>query len=244
LGLIVDGNLSTPQVANYLTNVTSLGGANQAASLARSYKGIFGTGTPEWSALQESVLNRLTTAEPGRAVTALPTEGGTTPLNPRMMVVNLEKFLNGQGREAAQEMFTPEQLNNLRSFTQAVKNTLPMKEFNPSKSGYTWWRIFSQHLLGPAVGGGGLAFLESRREGASLQSIFERGMTGAVLGYIMNARPMAVMQAIQATQPLAGRAIPPQAAATFGPLITGKYFNRRDGGALNRAVAIARKGRT
>ena len=92
-------------VADFMYGRSALNPGTKDVAVARRFKEVLGAGSPRWTAARQGMFSRL--VEPGE---------GQTAFSHAKVAERLNKFLNGDGREMAAEIFTPAQRHLLQEY--------------------------------------------------------------------------------------------------------------------------------
>lgn len=135
------------QVAQYITNLSSVDGASKAARMAGFLRDTFGTNHEVWDSIRQAVLHKALLAD-------RPEQTGLQLAN------SIRNFTDGKGAALARELF-PEGVDRLREFGQSLRRTNPPLA-NPSGSGYEaqrgiWNMVLSSVGLAEVLSGAHLA---------------------------------------------------------------------------------------
>ena len=155
---IVDRDATPTEVVNYIVGASKAGQKGLSVRLTRRLGEIFGKDSPEWSVIRQAAWQKV----------AGNTEG-IDPKGAQAMSKAVFDFINGDGKFLAQQIFTKEELFQMKQFAVALKQTIPQAGA----------RNFSQS--------GNRAAAIARQLSGSLGAAFgasQGGTVGATLGYI------------------------------------------------------------
>ena len=125
------------EVAQYLLNINSVGGASKASRLAQSLRDTFGAGSDVWNSIRAGALHKALLAD-------RPEKNGIELANA------IRNFTRGNGAPLARTVLEGPELERLQGFERALRSTHPPSA-NPSGSGYEVGRTVWHMILG-AVG--------------------------------------------------------------------------------------------
>jgi hypothetical protein len=130
---VVRGNRSETEVANYLYGAAKVGEQGKAVRIVERLKTALGEDAPQIGQLQKGALDRVLYEPEGKLY-------GT-----QRMASRITDYLDGAGREYAKKLHTPEQIQALRAFRDAIEKTIPPKgATNPSGSAWAGSRIMQE----------------------------------------------------------------------------------------------------
>ncbi len=172
---IVETDAQASEVANLLFGKASVGEKGVSIRVADRLNKIFGPGSEEMAAIKQGLWNRLTSKP-----------DGVEDFGPQALGNRIMKFLNGDGRELASRIYTPEELDTMRRFASSLRVLVPNRNAtNPSGTGGTLMSIFRNAASGQNVGTVALAALGYQFGGwetaATIGSIrIGKGMASAI----------------------------------------------------------------
>lgn len=153
---IAERDATAGEVANLLYGHSAIGERGVSARLANRMKQVFGEGSDEWSAIKQGLWMRLTSKPEGM-----------NDFGPQAMSERIFKFVNGDGAALARQVFSPEEIGQIKRFAAAVKNVVPPRDaVNWSGTAYTL-----AALQGGGLGGAGLYFGADPQTAAALASL-------------------------------------------------------------------------
>ena len=118
-----DGPPATPrEVADLLYSRSVARDRNLSVNLARRLKDQFGESSPQWSAVKQGLFQQLT--NPGEGMTAW---------GPQKIGQRLNKFLNVDGTEMSQVLYSPQERKTLQNYADLMNRiTMPPGSYFPS----------------------------------------------------------------------------------------------------------------
>jgi len=142
IGNKTDAMATGHDVANfaYGSNDTAIARGTNVGVLKR-LKGIFGEHSHEWAATRQGLFEKLVT----------PTQGEWN--KPRKVAERIERFLDGDGREMANVVYTPEQRDMLRRFAQ-LHRQVEITRGGPDEGFAKALTDKISHYIGLIIGGG------------------------------------------------------------------------------------------
>jgi hypothetical protein len=157
-----DGQEATPtEIANYLFGASNIGAKGVSVRVADRIKSVLGDQSPEWSAVRQGLWSKLTAPAEGMS------EFGSQKMSQRIF-----QFLNGDGKALAQKLYSPQELDAMRSYALTLKTVTPMPgTVNHSNTA---------PVLKKIAGG-------SAKHGAALLGLHAAGPAGAIAGYAASA---------------------------------------------------------
>ncbi len=122
IGNVVKKILGTPNnpaatgndVADFLYGGTGTNPSSLNVGVANRVKSIFGEQSPEFTAVKQGLFNRLTK----------PVEN-TTPWGSQKIANNVNKFMNGDGKEMANAVFTPAERQMIQAYGDLHQSLIP-----------------------------------------------------------------------------------------------------------------------
>jgi hypothetical protein len=200
---IVQKDLTPTDTMNVIFGSSKLGDNQTAARIASKLKGIFGEGSEEFERIRAAAFSRLFQESTGEIKQA------------SKIVREIDELTMGKGSAVAKELFTKDQIKQLRDFRSSVARTVvPAEARNPSKTGYEMARLFED--VG-RVGGVYNMFQGLVGGDAALAA-----MGGASAAGARQVRP--AIQSVQTTTPLAlprtGMGFTLPLSVGFGGLLT------------------------
>lgn len=127
-------------VADFLYGGTGTNPNSLNVGVANRVKSIFGDQSPEWTAVKQGLFNRITK----------PT-AGVTDWGPQRISNNINKFLNGDGTEMANAVFSPAEREMLQAYGDLHKSLVPPPGTrNPS--GTSPFVVKAMNAMGSHVG--------------------------------------------------------------------------------------------
>jgi hypothetical protein len=178
---IVQKDLTPTETMNVVFGSSKLGDNQTAARIASKLKGIFGEGSEEFERIRSAAFSRLFQESTGEIKQA------------SKIVREIDELTMGKGSAVAKELFTKDQIKQLRDFRSSVARTVvPAEARNPSKTGYEMARLFED--VG-RVGGVYNMFQGIVGGDAALAA-----MGGASAAGARQVRP--ALQSVQATTPV------------------------------------------
>lgn len=178
---IVQKDLTPTETMNVIFGSSKLGDNQAAARIASKLKGVFGESSEEFERIRAAAFSRLF-------------QDSTGNIKPASTIVReIDELTMGKGSAVAKELFTKDQIKQLRDFRASVARTVvPAEARNPSKTGYEMARLFED--VG-RVGGVANMFQGLISGDATLAA-----MGGASAAGARQVRP--AMQSVQATTPV------------------------------------------
>jgi len=200
---IVQKDLTPTDTMNVIFGSSKLGDNQTAARIASKLKGIFGEGSEEFEKIRAAAFSRLFQESTGEIKQA------------SKIVREIDELTMGKGSAVAKELFTKDQIKQLRDFRSSVARTVvPAEARNPSKTGYEMARLFEDVTR---VGGVYNMFQGLVGGDAALAA-----MGGASAAGARQVRP--AIQSVQTTTPLAlprtGMGFTLPLSVGFGGLLT------------------------
>jgi hypothetical protein len=178
---IVQQDLTPTETMNVVFGSSKLGDNQTASRIVSRLKNIFGEGSPEFERIRAAGFSRLFQDSQGN-------------IKPAATIVReIDELTMGKGSAVANELFTKNQIKQLRDFRASVARTVtPAEAKNPSKTGYEIARG-----------------LEDLTQALGLGGVIERTLSGDPFGAAASASTMVgarqarpAVQAIQATSPI------------------------------------------
>lgn len=155
---VVEDDISPDQVASWLYGAATTPGGGQTSLVAARMKDILGADSPEWAMVRRAAWDHITKAPEGQ------------DFGVQRISTNLSKFLDSKGKTLSRELFSPQEIQQMKDFMRLMKNlTPPAKATNPSGSGYEIQRGMTQ-LMGTIFGastGGAMGAAAGRQAAAS-----------------------------------------------------------------------------
>lgn len=116
--------LTPNDVADALYGASGTNPSSVNVGVANRVKTVLGENSPEWSAVKQGLWSRLT--ERG---------AGQTEMGPGMIANRISKFLNADGKEMAETVFSPQERGLINQFGQLQRKLeLPKGTFNSSET--------------------------------------------------------------------------------------------------------------
>jgi len=143
---IIERDATGNDIANLLMNSAGSGAKGSAVRTANKLKEILGADSEGFNAVRQGVWQRLTSKPEG-----------VEDFGPQALSTNIMKFINGDGKELANKIFTAEEIGKIRRFANVLKDTVPPKgSVNTSGSGYV---LAAMQSAGLGTLGGGIDWL-------------------------------------------------------------------------------------
>lgn len=128
---IVADDPTIEQVSNYLFGASKLGAKNTSAKLAGRVKDLVGADSETWQGIRQAAFLKL----------AEPTRGDT--ISGKVFLKRLNEATSGSGESFMKELFSPDEIAQMRRFAAAVQRAQPDRA-NPSGTAYKLTDIASQ----------------------------------------------------------------------------------------------------
>lgn len=162
---IIEGDRTPEDVANWIFGANAIRPGGNTVGVVRTIRDTLGEDSQEWSAIRSAAFTNL--------ITPRNDAGGL--LGPQAMVTNLTGFLNGEGQTLSTILFSAQERELLRRFTNTLRLTIPdPKATNYSRSSYGNARAFAPILSQ-------LSAMFGMQIGSML------GTPGAVAGWLIGA---------------------------------------------------------
>lgn len=142
-----------------------------SASYASALKRFVGEDSDAWSGMRQAAWRRL-----------VETPDGSAQLAPRVMAQRIQEFTAGKGSGLAKQMFSPEELAEIRRFGTAVQNTVGLDGKARPDGGGRAGKIMGQALDGIAaalgLSAGGIAGASAAYTGRFGSKLLQNGYQG------------------------------------------------------------------
>ena len=137
------------EIVNALFGASKVGEKGSSVRAIRRLKDVFSN--DQMNVVRRAAWDAVTKGTSGKN-TAVARRGGMTP---QAIATNIEAFTSSQGKgyAMAKELFTDDQLKDMRRFAGLLRKIPYENEFNPSKSGHTAARLGRQALEALVAGG-------------------------------------------------------------------------------------------
>lgn len=133
---IVERDATGAEVANLLFGKSAVGEKGVSVRLADRVKNVFGEQSDEFSAIKQGLWNRLTEKPEG-----------TGEWGPQALGNRIAKMLNGDARELAAIIYTPQERAQMLRFAKALDSLVPNPNAtNPSGSAGSAWSVIKSQM--------------------------------------------------------------------------------------------------